>query len=884
MTDIASLGIKVTTDGVQQAQSDLDKLSTSGDKAAASVDKLSKANADAANKYKSPQYRQQADDLAQLIGQIDPAIAKLDALDKQQQKLNAFKAKGLLSDDDFAAFSKTIDDNRAKIDKTSESVHSFSLNNANARREFGYLAKDLATGQWGRFQQSFATLASSSGLLGMAFSATGAAIAAIAAPIALFAAGAIKGYAENEKLRTSLIATGGAAGTSSLALRDMGEAVGEQTHHWGDARKAIDEFVASGKVAGAGIGGLAKEAVDMATVTGESIDKTVSKILELGEKPAETIAKLNEQYHFLTGAQYEHIAALEEEGKIEEASRIANAALSDEMAKRAQEVENNAGWIVKSARWVSDEWNKAWNAVKHVGAPDSLADQVAAVEAAIEKLSKARTDRQGNLVQGVATPELDQLKAQLADLRKQQFDGGLSDVNKSLDDQANAASIDAQRRLKAFATPKEKLDSQIAKANEDRLAALYGVVDKDAVARINAQADQQIKDARDAYNSALKKDRPKDDDIDAQVLARKNLQDAIKKEIELDKQQLDQWARNTTAVANYRQAMEDKLKTDQAAINLQVDAISMGQQELALQRQLIQIEKDADNQRLQLERDRANKAYGMDDDEYQGRLRLISEFEKKRKQLVIDGNADILAAEGDWKNGMISAVKNFEESAANVASQTKSLFTGAFDGIAEAIGNFATTGKLSFKTLADSIVSDLVKIETRILESQALQAIFGSFTPGTDALAMSGINSQIASNTASINWTKNANGGVYDSPSLSAYSGSIVSQPTFFAFARGGAVMGEAGPEAILPLTRGSNGKLGVQSGGSGGTQVEVNITNNGQAVQAQQTGTRTDGNKVIVDMVLSAVAQDVVRGGKVAKAHEQRYGIRQRGVSVAGA
>lgn len=64
--------------------------------------------------------------------------------------------------------------------------------------------------------------------------------------------------------------------------------------------------------------------------------------------------------------------------------------------------------------------------------------------------------------------------------------------------------------------------------------------------------------------------------------------------------------------------------------------------------------------------------------------------------------------------------------------------------------------------------------------------------------------------------TPNALGGVYASPGLSAYSGTVVNQPTVFPFARGAGLMGEAGPEAILPLSRGPDGKLGVKGGGAG--------------------------------------------------------------------
>ncbi|EDH5424347.1 phage tail tape measure protein, partial [Salmonella enterica subsp. enterica serovar Muenchen] len=63
----------------------------------------------------------------------------------------------------------------------------------------------------------------------------------------------------------------------------------------------------------------------------------------------------------------------------------------------------------------------------------------------------------------------------------------------------------------------------------------------------------------------------------------------------------------------------------------------------------------------------------------------------------------------------------------------------------------------------------------------------------------------------------NADGGIYQSADLGRYSGTVVSRPTFFAFARGAGVMGEAGPEAILPLRRGADGKLGVVAAGVGG-------------------------------------------------------------------
>ncbi len=61
-----------------------------------------------------------------------------------------------------------------------------------------------------------------------------------------------------------------------------------------------------------------------------------------------------------------------------------------------------------------------------------------------------------------------------------------------------------------------------------------------------------------------------------------------------------------------------------------------------------------------------------------------------------------------------------------------------------------------------------------------------------------------------------AKGNVFQSAGLSAYSNSVVSRPTMFAFAHGAGLMGEAGPEAIMPLRRDASGRLGVMASGGG--------------------------------------------------------------------
>src|SRR6185312_6548731 len=146
--------------------------------------------------------------------------------------------------------------------------------------------------------------------------------------------------------------------------------------------------------------GAARQAVNMSVVTGESIDKSVAKIIELGQKPAETIAKLNEQYNILTAAQYAQIAALEAEGKTREAARIANQLDADAMKDRAKDIEDNAGTMVKAAHWVATEWGKAWDAMKGVGRTKSPFEQAADLQRQLDQLTTGRIGAGGAPIAG----------------------------------------------------------------------------------------------------------------------------------------------------------------------------------------------------------------------------------------------------------------------------------------------------------------------------------------------------------------------------------------------------------------------------------------------------------------------------------------------------
>ncbi|EHV4314924.1 phage tail tape measure protein [Salmonella enterica] len=194
--------------------------------------------------------------------------------------------------------------------------------------------------------------------------------------------------------------------------------------------------------------------------------------------------------------------------------------------------------------------------------------------------------------------------------------------------------------------------------------------------------------------------------------------------------------------------------------------------------------------------------------------------------------ANIDAAQEVWKNGFSAAYQDFQDQGANVAGMTSQVFSNAFNGMTDALTQFALTGKMNFKSFAVSVLADLAKMEARIATSKALGMLmnWGISALGIGAAggAASGVGSGTAIQAAAANWSPFAKGGAISSPDLSMYSGQILTQPTFFKFARGG-VAGEAGAEAILPLARDSRGYMGVRLADKGGEQqlppIQITVT-----------------------------------------------------------
>lgn len=184
-----------------------------------------------------------------------------------------------------------------------------------------------------------------------------------------------------------------------------------------------------------------------------------------------------------------------------------------------------------------------------------------------------------------------------------------------------------------------------------------------------------------------------------------------------------------------------------------------------------------------------------------------------------------LEGAADKADDFESKFKKGLEDMTNIAPKLANTALKAIGGVADGLVEMIATGQANFKKFAAEILKDLAKIMVRAAMANMVASAFGIQLP------------------------KSAKGNVVDAGGIKPYAkGGVVSGPTVFPMANGGVgLMGEAGPEAIMPLKRGPSGRLGVE------------VTNQGSARDAMNRYSRRSagaagGGVVSEDEAIAAV------------------------------
>lgn len=752
-----------------------------------------------------------------------------------------------------------------KMEKAGNTTHSLGLKSAAARRELGVMIGELARGNFGALRGSGITLANRAGWIDKLMTPKGLAVGGVIGGITAAVIGLgkawMEGQEEGEAFNRQLELTGHYAGVTAGQLWALSKNLSGNGITQHAMAGSLAQVVGSGAFHGNDIGMVAKAAAQMERSVGQSVSDTISQFKRLKDDPVSAAKALDDELHFLTATQLEQIRVLGEQGRTSDAARIAMSALAEETGKRTSDIDNNLNALGSTLQTLSDWWKQFWDAAMNIGREDSLDAQIASLQEKIQRAKKFPWTKAST------TGEYDQQQLDALQERKRQQD--LQDAK----EQAERNYQEQQKRRNAE-------NAVLNRMNETEAAR-----HQREIARINAMqyADQAVRDAaiqreNERYEKAIKKKTPatRNDEATRLLLQYSQQQAQVEGQIAAARQSAGMATERMTEAHKQLLALQQrisdlagkKLTADEKSVLAHKDELIQAltlldakQQELQKQTALNDLKKKSIQLASQLaEEERALRQQhdldiattGMGDKQrqrYQAQFSLQQKYQQQREQLERDskqkgtyGTDEYRKAEqtltdslnrqlnenrrywqeqelmqADWKNGAMRAFQNFTEDADNAAGTAEQLFNTAFSSMGNGLATFCTTGKLNFKSFTSSVLSDMAKI----------------LAQATMMKAVKGIGSVMGFDFGDVK--TNAEGGVYQSADLRRYSGTVVNRPTFFAFAKGAGVMGEAGPEAILPLRRGADGKLGVVAAtcGSGmvmfAPQYNININNNGQ-------------------------------------------------------
>ncbi|HEK0905453.1 TPA: phage tail tape measure protein [Pseudomonas putida] len=462
------------------------------------------------------------------------------------------------------------------------------------------------------------------------------------------------------------------------------------------------------------------------------------------------------------------------------------------------------------------EYNKSLDAIRKVNPNDErlTPENISRVQADISKQFKDPAGRTAPVDLSGFNDQKNALNAVLAEYKNYQ---------KELDAAQKAGLVSQESYASQRAAIIEQQKAEVTNAYEAEIKALEEAKGRSSTsAQQRVQLDQKIADAHASMVKAQK-----DADTELAVLAT-NEQGRL--------------AKQARAVQTYTDALDQQVLALRLQGQRSADGLGLGDRQRGLQDQQNAITDRMNQQRLDLANQYGDGSRGMSLDEYNQKLAALSKTEKDLQETTIANYDQMTVAQGDWRKGAASAFQNYLEQARDVAGQTRSLFTNAFSSMEDAAVNFAITGKLSFADFTKSVVADMARIAARRAASgllgglvnlgvSAASAYFGGGSGNGMAAGSPGaVSSNLGASQAGYSsayfpqalggaWSK----GVQMFADGGAFTNSIVSTPTAFGMAGGRlGVMGEAGDEAVMPLTRTAGGQLGVRAIGGTGTSISL--------------------------------------------------------------
>ena len=500
---------------------------------------------------------------------------------------------------------------------------------------------------------------------------------------------AYQGNKEFKELRNAIALTGNAAGVTFGAFRQMSEQLAEGVNiSVSDAKDIFAELVKSGRVAAQSMTPFAQVIANVAKLSGESADVVAKNLIPSLDGSAASAKKLNDQYNFLTFAQYRQIEALEKAGQKSEAARITADLLNKSLEKQKEDLQIAEGWWNKATVAVSNFIDK----IKQIGAPETDEEKLIRLAKRIEELSNfnifgKKFDAPALAGQkALAIKEYENFARELAE-KRQKIE---ADALKKAEEKKAISAYDSAGGLNKLLS----IEESIAKARAD-LRFQIDVENADKFARIDLETRKKADDLfveyhRNNVNENFVFAAKRREEYEAKLAAIE--QEGEQRKAEIARQKYEEFA-------NEQRTRLESLQTEERKLELFSESIFMSEKEQKIALNRLKLEQ-------QIARIRANK--DLTDERKQ---ELIAE------EIALQNRADAFA--------------ELEERLGHL----KSINQAVFKNMEQAIEQFVRTGKISFKDLARSIIQELLAIQ---LKAQFMYLFNASKSSGSGLLSSIG--------------------------------------------------------------------------------------------------------------------------------------------------
>ena len=709
--------------------------------------------------------------------------------------------------------------------------------------------------------------------------------------LAMLAKGLFDVIKEQDALTTQLVLTGASLGVNTTAAISYANSLNGVGVTTANALKVMQAMAKEGGFVAGEINMVVTSANNM-KLAGVAIEDVVKQFAKLKEKPVESLLELAKTTGLVAPEVTKLVYELVQQGKTSEAAAISMKAYADVTVQQKDRLKTELSDFSLFMKSLSSNVGEFFDEVfrglwRKTSPTEAIKREIADLENTI-KLGTGASDttKAQNNATLTALKERLQLAQKAADL----------DQTRVSDQARNAKAYQSFIADQSqFASNEMKRNKELAEAERN----YQGLIKTGQISQV--QYEQLIANIKEKY-----KDTKKDESLDyyqgVLLSIEKLTNNNTVAQSELNKAQL----KMLELIADPRFLSLDKLKQAEALQRLanasatidEVDALEL------LRKQNLKVSEDYVKEQSRKDKaffdemqrsDEATRAVKQESEDLVFQASIIGLSDRERTKAIASRKIelDLIKEKRDIENNKdLSPEQKLEqlsEATDRAADRTKNLekslndaigkermdaygqaFQNVFTGMGDALVEFAKTGKLNFNDLINSMIADLVRFEMKQMMLSAYQGIGG--TQGIfKAVATAFTGTPVPS----------AKGNMFDSGGIQAFANggaftnSIVSEPTLFKFAKGTGLMGEAGPEAIMPLRRGSDGSLGVAASGGSGSNVSVQVINNSSSQATTNETVDSKGNRKIEVVIGDMQAGEISRSGSASqKSIKSTFGL----------